>query len=152
MKGKKGLSTVVTTLIIVLLVLAAIGIIWNPIKNLLTQSSESFDQTKCLEMDVNVKKVTNGSAMPSEIYNVTLQRSPTGPEEEMGVKIIFFSDTESSGAEDFGEMLSPLEISTQSIQAGIQNATKLQLTMYFIEESTGAEKLCQASKEFSFTI
>ena len=36
-KQKKGLSTVVTTLIIVLLVLAAIGIIWNPIKNLLTK-------------------------------------------------------------------------------------------------------------------
>ena len=150
MRGKKGLSGVVTTLLIVLLVLAAVGIIWNPIKNLLTQSSDEFDQTKCLNIDVNLKKI--GGDGLTGIYNVTLQRTTTGTEGEVGVKIIFFSDESSSELIDFGEKLTPLELRIQSIDSGIINATKMQVTLYLIDSATGKEKLCKGSKEISFNV
>jgi len=58
MKNTKGLSTVVTTLIIILLVLVAIGIIWGVVNNLLGKSSGTIEiSTKCLDVNVKATKV-----------------------------------------------------------------------------------------------
>ena len=42
MESKKGLSAVVTTLIIILLVLVAVGIIWVVVQNIVTEGAESI--------------------------------------------------------------------------------------------------------------
>ena len=41
--GKKGLSTVVTTMIIIALSLAAIAMVWVVVNNLISNSSEKID-------------------------------------------------------------------------------------------------------------
>jgi len=64
-QNKKGLSTIVTTLIIVLLVLVAVGIIWVVVRNILNKNSEeiSLDKfTVTLKVDSqNVKVNPDGS-------------------------------------------------------------------------------------------
>jgi predicted GH43/DUF377 family glycosyl hydrolase len=56
MHCKKGLSTVITTLIIILLVLVAIGIVWVVIKNILSSGVEQISVNKFL-VDLSITKV-----------------------------------------------------------------------------------------------
>ena len=56
---KRGLDAVVTTLIIILLVLVAVGIIWVVVRNVVQQGSEQIDiSSKCLSVDVQAVSVT----------------------------------------------------------------------------------------------
>ena len=51
---KRGLSTVVTTLILILLVLVAIGIVWVVIKNVLSEGAEEVSLDK-FTVDLEIK-------------------------------------------------------------------------------------------------
>ena len=145
-KNTKGLSTIVSTLIIILLVLVAIGVIWSVLNNFLDEGQGTIETgTKCLSIDIKATKVINTTATS---YNVTLSRKSTG-EGEFGAKIVFFSDEGNSEPMDFGEMLSVLETNTQDIDAGLEYANKIELTPYYLDES-GNVKLCQVPSEFSF--
>lgn len=62
---KRGLSDVVTTVLIILLVLAAVAIIWGYLRGSLVQSGQQISgATSCLGLDLKVKscKVAAGSA------------------------------------------------------------------------------------------
>ena len=81
-KDKKGLSAVVTTLILVLLVIVAIAIIWAVIRPLLTNPDIDIRQ-KCIENIVTPKEV-----ICSEFGNcltMKVERVGTGDDEIAGV-------------------------------------------------------------------
>lgn len=57
--NKKGLSTVVTTLIIILLVLVAIGIIWIVVRSVIDDSAEQIDiNSKCVSTNLQITNAT----------------------------------------------------------------------------------------------
>jgi len=153
MINKKGLSTVVTTLIIVLLTLAAIGIIWGPISDLLSKGEGAIDKTKCLDVDIRATKVVNANELGVEpmTYNVTLQRSAAG-EGSFGVKLIFFDAAGNPGAvETPSEFFAPLQPKTIGPITGIVNATKVEITPYYID-TDGKEKLCDIKSTYEFQL
>jgi len=83
--NKRGLSTVVTTLIIVLLVLIAIAIIWIVLSNLIVEDSEIAQaKARMLQERVDIKKIQFGS---DSILNVSLQKL-TGSSFLKGIEII----------------------------------------------------------------
>lgn len=82
---KRGLSKVVTTLIIILLVLVAIGILWASIKNIISRGTDKSALGK-LSVDLVIKDVGIGSGN----VNVRVRRNP-GNGELSGVKF-FVSD------------------------------------------------------------
>lgn len=88
MQSKRGLSTVVSVLIIILLVLVAIGIVWAVVNNLL---KEGADQTELgrFSIDLNIKKVT----VSDEGLKVQVKRNP-GEGELIGIKFVIGDDTE----------------------------------------------------------
>lgn len=151
-KNSKGLSGIVTTLIIILLTLVAVGVIWGVVSNLLGKSTGTVStSSKCLDVEVRATKVINSSSDGN--YNVTLKRSSTGDEEGVGAKVVFYSDTGNSDPFDFGDTLIPLEVSTKEITGtGVTNADKVEVTVYFIDEESGKETLCSSSTSFEFTI
>ncbi len=149
MKNTKGLSGIVTTLIIILLVLVSVGIIWGVVNNLLNKSTGTIEtSTKCLDVDVHATKVVQGSALDS--YNVTLYRTPTG-DGVVGAKIVFVSAIENSGALDFGATLGPLDRITKEVIDAIENATKVEVTTYF-EDDSGNQKYCPTTTTFEFEL
>ena len=149
MKNNKGLSTVVTTLIIILLVLVAVGIIWGVVNNLLGKSTGTIEtSTKCLDVDVRATKVIQGGDLDS--YNVTLYRAPTG-DDEVSAKVVFVSDTENSEALNFGLFLGPLDRLTAEVSGAIENATSVEVTTYF-EDDSGKEKYCPITTTFEFEL
>lgn len=150
MKNNKGLSTVVTTLIIILLVLVAVGIIWGVVNNLLGKSTGTIEtSTKCLDVDVRATKVIQGGDLDS--YNVTLYRTPTG-DDEVGAKLVFVSETGNTEALDFNSRtLGPLDRLTEEIAGAIENATSVEVTTYF-EDDSGKEQYCPITTTFEFEI
>jgi len=146
MKSKRGLDAVVTTLIIILLVLVAVGIIWVVVRNVVQQGSEQIDITsKCISVDLSAVSVNETSA---GVYDVTLKRN-AGGDAIGGVKVSLFNSTANSGVIDFGTALGELETVTQSVNGTVTDANKLEYTAYFLD-SSGNEQLCSQTGTFNF--
>jgi len=147
-KQHKALSTVVTSLIIILLVLVAVGIIWVVVRNVIETGTADIDvNVKCLEVDVRATAVVNTTA-DGETYDVTLTRK-AGGDEIGGVKVVFFNDTRNSEVIDISEKIEPLQTVTKSSgDTDIPNANKVDVTVYF--EVDGEDKLCKTVNSFSF--
>lgn len=148
MRTKKGLSGIVTTLIIILLVLVAVGVIWGVVNNLLGRSTSTIStSTKCLDVDIRATKVNE--TVPGT-YDVTLSRKPTG-EGEFGAYLVFFNDVDNSGRERFPVMLEPLETTSEDIatEGTFTDATRVEVTPFFLDES-GKEILCQTTTTLDF--
>ncbi|HEB47141.1 MAG TPA: hypothetical protein ENI22_01595 [Candidatus Pacearchaeota archaeon] len=146
--GKRGLSAVITTLIIILLVLVAVGIIWVVVRNLLQEGAEQIDiSAKCLSVDMSAVSVT-AVANASGDYSVTLKRK-AGGDAIGGIKLTLFNSTDNSGVMEFGLALTELETRTQPIAAGVTNANRLEYTAYFVD-SSGNEQLCSQTSTFNF--
>ena len=145
--NKKGLDAIVTTIIIILLALVAIGIIWAVLRNVVQQGSEQVDvNAKCIAVDIRADKVVPVVG-ESGNYSVTLKRA-AGGEAIGGVKVNIFNDTANSGVTDFGVTLDPLDTKTQVI-VGVAGANKLEYTAFFTDAS-GNEKACSQTGTFTF--
>ncbi len=150
MENKQGMSAVVTTLIIILLVIVALGIIWVVVKNVIEGGVENVELSqKCQEVEIQATKLVNTTDDGTE-YNLTLTRTGTG-DEIGGVKVVFFNDDTNSEVIDFGKVLDPLETATEelTLTTPVVNADRIDMTVYF-ENDLGTEDLCPTTvtKEF----
>jgi flagellin-like protein len=155
MKNNKGLSGIVTTLIIILLVLVAVGVIWQVVGGLLSSSTSKIASSSiCLDLGLSVKKVNQTS---TGVYDITLARTGTGIDEDVYAKIVLFNDAgDASDVLDFDTALGTLAtkmkpFDTTSGTAQVDDASRMEYTPYFIDEETGKEILCQTS-EFEFKV
>jgi len=131
---KKGLSTIVATLIIILLTLVAVGIIWVVIRNVVEGGAGQIELSqKCLAVELSAVTVNETS---SGIYDVTLRRG-TGNQEDIGVG-------------DFGE-LDALGTVTNTVDtnATLTGGDKIEFTAFF-QGASGEEQLCSQTKSFEF--
>lgn len=63
MKTRKGQGEVITTVLIILLVLAAVFIVWTAVRNMITKSTDTTTaKANCLGVQLNVEGVTNTSS------------------------------------------------------------------------------------------
>jgi len=147
MKDKRGMSQIITTVIIVVLVLVAIGIVWAVIANIIDAGSDDVALgTSCLGIQIKATRVVNTSATGD--YDITLKRL-AGGNSIGGVKILIKNDTDSALL-DFGEALNELEEKRKPLSStGILNANKVEVTV-FILDASGNEKICQGTTSYSF--
>jgi len=143
MKNKRGMSAVVTTLIIILLVIVALGIIWVVVRNVLQSGTEEIEwanECRLVELEaVSISVFGNGS----DEYNVTLSRTGSGEDTLGGVKLVFSDGTDYSNVTEFDIAIGKLETKTRGTGAtGVANATELQITPYFVDD-LGEEHICQ---------
>jgi len=138
--NKKGLSTVVTTLIIILLVLVAIGIVWVVVRGVIDEGAANIEfNTKCLQIDVKATQVVNTGGTD---YDVTLTRGSTG-DDIAGVKMVLFNSLDSSSVIDSPGNIGLLTTVTRSLAAvGIANANKIEVTAY-LKDTQGNDHVCQ---------
>lgn len=153
MKGKKGLSAVVTTLIIVLLAIVALSVVWSVITNVTDNAQERTELgQKCLPIDISATKISdvNGDGLT---YSLTLSRTGAGTNDGVGVKVAFFNDTANSNTYDFGIALNPLDTKTNSSLAlsaedVVIGANKVEITPYFVDEAGGEDFCSTTTKSF----
>ena len=147
MENKQGMSAVVTTLIIILLVIVALGIIWVVVKNVIESGKEQVEwANKCMPIEVTaVKIVASGDNFDN--YTVTLSRTGAGEDAIAGVKLVFSDGTDYSNVTEFGIAIGQLQTKTSEIiVTDIINATELQITPYFVDDLE-QEHLCETRYE-----
>lgn len=150
-RNKKGLSTIVVTLIIVLLSLVAVGVVWAVVNNLIKSGSEGVGvSSKCLNLAIAAIGV-NCSGTPTVSCTTRLERTGTGTDSIAGVKLIFTNETAglSSALLDSPGNIETLVGKVYTFATGIENADKVVVTPYFLDAS-GKEQLCTQSSDFEF--
>jgi len=142
MQNKRGISGVILTILMIVLVLAAVVIIWGVITNLLKTQSEGISvNSKCLSVSIQATKLTCGGAQ-SDICNVTVSRTSTGGA-IAGIKLVF---TNAAGGTNYIKdvlgNVAPLETKTiTNVTTGLANTDKVTVSAYFTDAS-GKEQLC----------
>ncbi len=149
MENKKGLSTIVTTLIVILLTLVAVGIVWAVISGVLKTGVSTVDtDSECLKIDLkasNVNCVTFGS---NSNCSVKITRSPGGIT-FAGLKVIFKSNSVSSSVTDVPGNIAELGSATVQVNSiGANDTNKVEITPYFKEGSV--ETLCKVTTDLSY--
>ncbi|MBU3906707.1 MAG: hypothetical protein KKA64_00475 [Nanoarchaeota archaeon] len=143
-RDKRGLSTVVTTLIIILLTLVAIGIIWFVVRGIVESGAGGIDvATKCLNVDVKATAATCTAS--THICNVTVSR---GMDSETidGVSLMITSATNSfKNDTSFKSITAGQTLTKTGIDYGtIGSPTKVKLAAYFNVE--GVPQYCTANE------
>ena len=146
---KRGLSAVVTTLIIILLVLVAVGGIWIVVNNFIQQGTKTITLSqKCLAVNFDLSAaIVSVDATDPDTYEITLKRN-VGGDPISGVKINLFNSTnDNSGVLNFGVPMNEFDTKTQSlVDTGVENANRMEYTAFFTDAS-GAEELCSGINE-----
>ena len=90
MNNKKGLSTIVASLITILLVIVSISIIWTVVGNVMDKSAEQISLGKVtLDLDIKSVKMDNDSSA-----TVNVKRN-VGEGEFVALQFIFYDGTKS---------------------------------------------------------
>lgn len=146
--NRKGLSNIVSTLLIMLLVIVAIGIIWAVISNTLESGTKEFSLgSKCLAVEI---KATAVNCAAETSCSVTLTRS-SGGEDIAGVKLIFYNnDSTETDVVDWSIDIPQLETKTNaSVRVSIDSdISKMEVVPYFADAS-GNEQLCSGGTTFN---
>ncbi len=92
---KRGISDIVTTVLLVLLAIAAVGIIWVVIQNFInTGTSGVGSASVCLQNNFEVVSAINGSSSPSSgITTVNVTVKSIGPGQDTIDKLAFYYTT-----------------------------------------------------------
>jgi hypothetical protein len=148
-ENKRGLSTIVITLILILLSLVAVGVVWVVINNVIKSGTAGVDLgAKCLDTNVEATavKCIVGNC------NVTLSRTGTGTGEIGGVKLVFRESVTGNSSSVIGEAGNIEALAGKRINnlaTGLDAPDKIEVTVYF-EDASGNEQLCSQSTPFSF--
>lgn len=141
------MSPVIATLLIVLLVFVALGIIWIVVRNVIQGGVEQIELAqKCRSINLEAKKIEGDPTGTS--YDITLTYGGTG-DEIAGVKITLFNTTDDTNSDllDFTDNMKPLETRTMtgiSLDNAVIAADQIEMTAYF-ENEAGGEDLCPSS-------
>src|SRR3989344_1483095 len=144
-KDKKGLSAVVTTLILVLLVIVAIAIIWAVIRPLLTNPDIDIRQ-KCIENIVTPKEIICSKA--GSCTTMKVERVGTGDDEIAGVIVGVEGDKGKATITDKSalELGGIITVNIGGMASTIigTNPKKVEARVYFLNDAN-EEKKCEAT-------
>ena len=140
----RGLSEVVSTLIIILLVLVAIGIVWLVVSNVLESGAQQTDiSAKCLAVDVKATAVNCAAGTCA----VTYKRS-SGGDDINGIIIVLSNGTESEQKPVAGNIVASAT-KTEPVVTTLTNPNKVEIAAYFTDAS-GNDQTCSAPSTFTF--
>ena len=95
--NKKGLSEVITAILVILLVLVAIGIIWVVVQKFMTQGQNQAEGgINCITVQLSVASVIKDTTTTPK-YVVTINRAPGGGSSPVNeAKLVFKNDAGNS--------------------------------------------------------
>jgi hypothetical protein len=133
---KRGLSTIVTTLIIILLVFIAIGIVWTVIQNVLTEGVENID-TRSFTLDLEISKIFID---PSSGYLTISVTRNSGIGEFQAIRFMVGDGTSTEVYDLPSVNFAELETRSFELSEYTGDVTNVKIAPVFISE-TGEEKL-----------
>jgi hypothetical protein len=156
-KNRKGLSTIVVTLIIVLLSMVAIGVVWVVVNGLIQSGTQGIEiNAKCLNINLEVKQVNCADGTTNQVCNVTLSRTGAETDDIGGVKIVFIDRADgisSSSLIDSAGNIEPLIgrriLNLDTLVPNDNTVSRIEVTPYFTDDS-GNQQLCSQTASLNF--
>ncbi len=151
---KKGLSTIVITLIIILVSLVAIGIIWVVVRNLVGSGSGQIEiNAKCISTDIQAV-TSNCSAVAPKSCTVRFERTGTETSSIGGLKLVFKNVTsgttyETSTVIDVSGNVDRLLGKTTTVPTGLTGVNRVEVSTYFAD-SQGNAQICSQTNTLVF--
>jgi hypothetical protein len=143
---KKGLSTIIVTVILIGLSLAAIVIVWVVVSNLLNTGAADINiRSKCLEVNI---AATYANCTTGGNCTVLLERTGTGSEDIGGVKFVFKNVTDSSPVVDVSGNVPQLSGRRVTVANPLNATNDVEVTAYFTD--TTGNHLCTNTNGFGF--
>ena len=91
MKNKKGISPIVATILILLVVIVAVGLMWRPIRDMLVSTGEQVE-TNCILSDVEITSVECETVDETSTLTVTIKNA--GSQEIKGIQAVAGADSD----------------------------------------------------------
>jgi len=139
--NKKGVSTIVATIIILAIALVGIGIVMYVIIPLFEGTTENVDYTaKCLNTGVTILSATYNP--DNSIVKVSLKRKAgIGNDAFDGVKLALTDASGETQSEKWKGNIEVLETKTKDIITLNEVITKVEASVYFVDDD-GEEHVC----------
>lgn len=144
-KNKKGLSAIVGTLLIILLVIAAVGIVWAVLRGTIQGGADDIGLSdQCLKISIKPTSVE----YLNDIYTITYEREAGGAD-IAGVKLIVSNSTD-AGTHTVSGNLAPFGKKTVTVEDNeiVVNATKVKAIAYLLD-SEGNDYVCPTTNEYN---
>ena len=140
MKNKRGLSAIIITVILIALALVAIGIIWAVVNSFIQKNKTSIEiEQKCSGTQINIISTqcyrNLSESDPIENCTISLSRGGSESSDLGGIKVVFFNDTITSNAEEFGKLSQLGKATKSNIQTNIINVSGVKVVPYFLDDS-----------------
>jgi Tfp pilus assembly protein FimT len=144
MNNRKGLSDVVTTVLIILLVLAAVALIWGFLMPFFRGSGNQITSaTSCLNLQMEVASCKNVSSGTNENYNITY-RWTGGSDLTLDSAKVFIYDTDGSNKAVVAPKVDFLSSNTVNISASVK-AGRTASVVGVIKNADGTTAACSES-------
>ena len=138
--NRKGLSDIITTVLVIVLVIAAIGILWASLKPTIQKGVESTEQAGCYQIDLQAVKCLKNSGNTA---NVTY-KWVSGDVTLVGSKLVLGKVDGSSTSVDGNAMTQLATTASNNVDFG---AVPKQFSVAaVIKSSSGNSITCQASE------
>ncbi len=140
--NKKGMSTIITTVIMIVLVLVAVGVVWAIVQNILTESADDISLGS-LKIRLNIEKVK----ITDVGVDVQVKRS-AGEANLVGINFII-SDGENT--EVFEEKTTMKQLATKTFSLSYFGVVKSVEIAPVLESESGKEKVGNIVDKETFT-
>jgi hypothetical protein len=158
-QNKRGLSTIVVTLIIIVLSLVAVGVVWAVVNGLLKTGTSNVDiNSKCLGLGLQITAANCSTGATDKMCDVQVVRSGTGTDVINGVKVVFRNETTTTvytpnPIDVVGDVPALVGVRIHGVDSGLVNAVGIdtvEVTPYFKDATSGNIQLCGQTSSFNF--
>ena len=159
-QNKKGLSTIVVTLIIIVLSLVAVGVVWVVVNNLLKSGTASANiNAQCLGVSLEITQSNCSQGTTDKICDVQVTRSGTGTDTLAGVMLVFRNSSVSTTGSytpnpinvqgDIPALVGKRVTGIDTLVVNANGLDTVEATPYF-KDNSGNVQLCSQTSSFSF--
>jgi flagellin-like protein len=135
---KKGLSGIITTLILIAIALVAVGVVWYTINKVILEQTENIVLSeKCLKVNLEIIKADCNSG-DCEI----LIKRTSGGDFFDGINLVFYNQDKTSEVKDIPGNINFLSTVKKQVTGINQTAEKVEVYAYFLNED-GNKHFCK---------
>lgn len=146
---KRGLSNVIITIMMIVLVLGAITVIWTIVGSIIEDGTSDVNlNSKCLKINIAVTKML----CEGETCDVTVNRK-AGGDDIGGIKLIFSNSSSGNVGTTVEDVSGNIpELGTKAAEGKSHGLTDelpdtVEVTVYFLSESE-TEQICAQTKKY----
>lgn len=139
-KNKKGISEIVTTIIIILLAIVVFAVVSVIVKGTVSSGAENIElSSNCLDVEMHAEKIARALDGDQQFigYDVTVSRSASGKALD-GVRLMIENEEERVNSEDIIEKIKALDKKTYTVLSGVDfGLTQVKVTVvpFFMKKS-----------------